>query len=209
MNIYISDKEQIEMIKNWWRENGKFTLFSILIVLVGTIGWRYWQNSKNQEAAHASIIYEQTLTYEANHQLTEAELEVTRLLANYPNTPYATLAAFLSAQNAINRNRLDLSLEKLDWIIHHSKNKDFKQIAKIRKARILLTMEKYDESLALLANIDAETYLPLIKEVEGDILFAKGKRKEALVAYQNALSSLRKDAPNRSLLQMKYNQLNG
>lgn len=207
MNTYVSDKEQIEMIRNWWRENGKFTLLSIVAALVITSGWRYWQNSKNQEAANASVVYEQMLNHAASHQLSAVQFEVTNLLTSYPHTPYASLAAFMSAQNAVSNNKIDEALEKLNWVISNSKNKDFKQIAKIRKARILLSLKKYDEALSLLTEISSAAYLPLMYEVKGDVLVAKGDKKAALSAYQLALSSLKKDEPNRSFLRMKYDQL--
>lgn len=208
MSEYYSDKEQAEMIRKWWRENGKFTIFSIIIVVALSSGWKYWQNLKNQKAGNASILYEQMLVHEANLQLSDAELDVTSLLTTYSKTPYATLAAFISARNAINQNHLDVALEKFDWVLHHSKNKDFKQIAKIRKARILLNLKKYDESLALLSVVESDAYLPLINEIKGDVLLAKGDKNGALGAYQNALNKAKKDAPHRSLLQMKYNQFN-
>ncbi|MBA2654917.1 MAG: tetratricopeptide repeat protein [Gammaproteobacteria bacterium] len=207
MNIYVSDKEQIEMIKTWWRENGRFTILSVAAALIISAGWRFWQNNKLQDSANASVIYEQMLNQESHQDISAAEYEVTNLLTNHPRTPYASLASFVSAQNAINANNLEGASEKFDWIIANSKNADFKQIAKIRKARLMIAMQKYDEGLQLLNNPSSETYLPLINEVKGDLLAAKGDIKGALGAYQNALNSLRKDASNREFLLMKYNHL--
>lgn len=209
MEVYISDKEQLEIIRNWWRENGKFTIICIIAVLVLTYGWRYYQEKKINTAVGASVIYEQTLAYEANHQYSQVEFEVTRLLTNYANTPYASMAALISAQNAIYANKWSDAMEKFNWVIIHSKNKDLKQIAKIRQARLLLAMNRSDEALVLLNKIDADSYLPLINEIRGDIYASKGDKQAAAAAYQLALNTLKKENPNRSFLQMKYNQLNG
>jgi predicted negative regulator of RcsB-dependent stress response len=206
MSIDISEKEQIDMIKNWWRENGKFTLFSIVAALVLSMGWRYWQNSKNEDAAKASLLYEQMLSHESNHQYSQTEYDVTSLLTFHPKTPYASLAAFISAQNAVNVKNFDEAIQKLDWVIDKSKNQDFTQIAKIRKARILLSMNKYEQALKAIEVTDVEAYLPVINEIKGDILSAKGEKKEAHLAYQSALNTLSKDAPNRQMVQMKYEQ---
>ncbi len=209
MTSYISDKEEIEMIRNWWRENGKFTLFCIIAVLMISAGWRYWQNHVEQDRAAASMLYEQMLSHQANNDLSSVEFEVTDLLTNHPKTPYASLAAFMSAQNAINGDNLASAIEKFDWVIGNAKNKDFKETAKIRKARVLLTMKKYDDALAVLAKSEVTAYAPLVSEVKGDILVAKGDKKSALLAYAAALQTLKKDEPNRSFLQMKFDQLSG
>ncbi len=209
MTLELSEKEQIEMIKNWWRENGKFTIATIVVVVILSVGWRYWQTTKNQEAAKASLLYEQMLSHEINHQYREVEFDVKSLMSSYPKTPYALLAAFISAQNAVNEKRIDTAIHKLNWIVKNSNNTDFKQIAKLRKSRIFLSIKRYDEALKSLEIIEAQAYLPAVNEVRGDIYSAVGNKQQALQAYQKALSSLKKDAPNRQLLKIKYEQLDG
>lgn len=207
MDTYITDKEQVEMIRKWWRENGKFTIISIIVVVVLSFGWRYWQNNQAQKAANASVIYEQMLTHESNNQISQAELDATSLITNYAKTPYAALGAFISALNSINANNLDAAIQRYDWVMLNANSKDFIQIAKIRKARVLLALNKYDDAITTLSKVEADAYLPLIKELRGDILLAKGDKQGARSAYQNALNALRKDAPNRNFLQIKYDQL--
>src|SRR5262245_8861139 len=131
MSEELTDKEQIELIKKWWQENGKFTLFSITAAIVLSFGWRYCQHAKTEEAAKSSALYEQLVGNESNQQFSQVELDVTSMLTLHPKSPYAALAAFTSAQNAINKNDFDGALQKYNWVIENSKNKDFKQIAKI------------------------------------------------------------------------------
>jgi predicted negative regulator of RcsB-dependent stress response len=205
--MYVSDKEEVEMLRNWWRENGKFTLASIAAALLLSGGWRYWQSSKTQDAADASNQYEQLLSHEANQQYSAVEYDVTALQTNHPRTPYATLGAFVSAQNAVNANKLDIAVLKLNWIIQHSKNEDFKQIARIRLAHVLLGMKKFDDALTTLNTVDSKGYLPLIDELKGDVHLANGDKAAARLSYQDALNKLNKNSPNYPLLQIKANQL--
>lgn len=207
MSIYVSDKEQIEMLKKWWRENGRFLLGSIFAVLIISAGWRYWQSTKIADTSQASLVYEQLLSHEANHDFTAVDLDVVDLQSNHSHTPYAALASMIAAQNAVNANHMDIALQKLNWVIHNAKNKDFKQIAKMRLARVLLGMKKYDDALVALNEIDIKAYLPLVQEIKGDVLLAKGDEKGAKIAYQNALRTLRPSSPNRALLEIKANQI--
>lgn len=207
MSIYISDKEEIEMLKKWWQENGKFLLGSIIVALLLSAGWRYWQTSKAKDAAMASMIYEQVLSQEASGDFSAVNSGVTDLHVNHPKTPYASLASLMAAQNAVKDNRLDEAVTQLSWVIHHSRNKDFVQIAKLRLARVYLGMKKYEDALTTLNVVEASSYQPLVQELRGDIQFAKGDITGARLSYQNALGALAKDAPNRLLLQIKANQL--
>lgn len=206
MTIYHSDKEQIEMLKDWWRENGKFILISIISAVLLSGIWHYWQDYKNNHIAEASLLYERTLVYESNKQYTEVDQFVSKLIKDYASTPYASLASFISVQNAIMQKELPQAVQKLDWVISHSRNKDFKQIARLRKARILNELKSYNQALSSLNVVDSDTYLPAILEVRGDILKAQGETQKAHLAYQQALSMLDQESPNRSLLQMKFLQ---
>lgn len=208
MNTYVSDKEQIEMIRNWWRENGKFTVIAIIVTILMSYGWRYWQDMKLQNAANASMLYEQLLSHQSSHQFSDVENDANNLLKKYSNTPYASLAALISAQNAVLENKLEAAAEKLQWTIEHTKNSDFREIAKIRQARVFITLNKLSDALKLVNQVGTAAYFPIASEVKGDILFAQGDKKGAHLAYQNALSTLPKMAANRNFLQLKYDQLN-
>lgn len=209
MNLEMTDKEQIEMLKSWWHENGKFTLFCIVAAIVLSFGWRYWQSHKLQEAGASSVLYEQLLTHESQQQYSQAEYDVTSMLTIHPKSPYAALAAFLAAQNALRKNDYQGALEKYDWVLKNSNNKDFRQLTKLRKARVLIQLKEYDQALKVLAQSDADAYLPAINEVKGDIYSAKGDNLSAHLAYSAALRSSNQNSPNRSLLEMKYDQTAG
>lgn len=209
MALDASEKEQIEMIKNWWRENGKFTLFSVIAVLLLSFGWRYWQNSKAQDTAEASLLYEQMLSHQKSNEM---EFDVTSLISLHPKTPYAAFAAFIAAQHAVKNKNFSEAINKLTWVIEKSHNKDFRQIARLRVSRLFLEEKRYDEAMHILEKIEVPSYLPAINEVKGDIFLAMGNKQQARNAYQTALNMIKKDTlnfPNTALLQMKFEQLDG
>ena len=43
MESYRTEEEQVEALRRWWNENGRSTLFVIVVVLAGTFGWQGWQ----------------------------------------------------------------------------------------------------------------------------------------------------------------------
>jgi predicted negative regulator of RcsB-dependent stress response len=53
VEVYTTEEQQVEVIKNWWKENGTSVIAGTVIGLVGLFGWRYYNEMQqnNQEAA--------------------------------------------------------------------------------------------------------------------------------------------------------------
>ena len=54
MNDFATDDEQVERIKNWWKDNGSSVIAGLVIGIGGLLGWRYWVDYKANVAAEAS-----------------------------------------------------------------------------------------------------------------------------------------------------------
>ena len=54
MNEYVTDDEQVERIKKWWSDNGSSVVAGLVIGIGGLMGWRYWVDYKDNQAAEAS-----------------------------------------------------------------------------------------------------------------------------------------------------------
>src|SRR5690349_1420885 len=95
--IYITEEEQVERIKRWIKEYAPTIIISILIVVMGTFGWRYWNRHTDGILAAASNSYEQLLSSEMNNTPGTATM-AEAIITNYSKTPYAKLAALLLAK---------------------------------------------------------------------------------------------------------------
>ena len=54
MSVLVNEQEQIDAIKNWWKNYGKISLLVFLIGISASYGWRMWQRS--QSAFNEQII---------------------------------------------------------------------------------------------------------------------------------------------------------
>jgi predicted negative regulator of RcsB-dependent stress response len=61
VDIYESEEQQVEALRNEWRENGTASLIGIGIGLASIIGWNYWLDYKKAQTLKASAIYDQLL----------------------------------------------------------------------------------------------------------------------------------------------------
>lgn len=207
MTEYLTEQEQIQQLKTWLKQYGPTIVLGIVLALIMTTSWRYWQNYQNKVLMHASSIYDEMLSSRAQNNEDGAIVQAKKLLAHYRRTPYADMASLLLARNAVLKNDYPEAIKQLDWVIDHSKNSSMREIARIRIARILLTEQKADEALELLKKISDKNYIGLVDEVRGDAYLIKQDPNVARKAYQLALQELPNAEVTRPILEMKYANL--
>lgn len=203
MREYSTDKEQVELIKKWWNDYGKAIAVAVLAGLIIGFGWRYWQQKEVKTAQQASVLYQEMSSVYLKDNTSNISDQAKVLKTQYQKTPYATYAAFLQARQAVAQKDLQQAHSQFQWVIQNSNIDTFRQVARIRDARVLLAQKQYDAALNVLNDVDEKTYQPMIDAVKGDIYAAKGEKEKAQKAYQAAkIGYLAVDISN-PLLDMK------
>ena len=59
MDEYLSEREQVEKIRNWWSDNGSWVIAGIVLGVALLVGWNAWQNYVIRRAEDASALYTQ------------------------------------------------------------------------------------------------------------------------------------------------------
>jgi predicted negative regulator of RcsB-dependent stress response len=136
----------------------------------------------------------------------EAAKIADKLQSDYASTPYATAAALRLAQVGVIDSKLDEAGARLDWVIKNGNDDGLKQLAKLRKARVLWQQGKADEAQKALDN-DGGEFASLYSELRGDLALSQGDRSAARTHYEAALKASTEQAPNRPLLQQKLDDL--
>lgn len=207
MTDYLTEQEQVQLLKNWIKQYGPTILAGILIAVAITTGWRYWQNYQNKILLHASGTYDEMLAARAQGNPNKSEIQANKLLTHYPKTPYAQIAAFMNARDETLKKNYPAAIKQLNWVIDHARTNSIKQIARIRIARILIADKKPQEALDLLNKVDDKTFNGMIAEVKGDAYLALNNPASAKMTYELALKELPNAETNRPILQMKYDNL--
>lgn len=204
--IHMSDEEQIQMLKKWWRKYGTYILTGVFIFLVGNYSWRYYQQYQIRQASLASVAYSQMLDFVSQKKIDTAELYAKSLQKNYRRTPYASLASLILAKEAIDNGKFNIAEEKLRWIISHGGQNALRQLARIELARIMVADKRFDAALALLRHIKDKSFTGAVSEARGDALAMSGKKEDAILAYKNALKFNRENGLDSPLLKVKAEQ---
>lgn len=207
MTEYLTEQEQIQQLKTWVKQYGPTVLLGIILAVVTTTGWRYWQNYQNRILVHASNVYDEMLALRAQNNNADATVQAKKLLAHYRKTPYADMAALLLARDAILKKEYSEAIAQLNWVIDHTRNTSLREVARLRMARVFVAEQKPDAALDLLKKVNDKNYIGLIDEVRGDAFLAKQDPTAARTAYQLALQELPNAEVTRPILQMKYTNL--
>ncbi len=205
MAEYETEEQQVEAIKEWWRENGKAVIGGAFLGIGALVGWYLWGDYQKKLAVEASDIF--TVMQEAviKNDTAVLQQQAKILRDNYASTPYAPLAVLHEAKIQNEKGDLVAAEESLRWVLNNSKQDTVQDIARIRLARLLLANDKVDEAQSMI-NVDmSDAYASLLNEIRGDIFVAKGEIEQARNAYDQAMQT--SGGSGVEFLELKRNDL--
>lgn len=206
MTEYLTEQEQIELLKNWVKQYSLVILAGVLIAVACISGWRYWQQRQTKIISHASSVYDELLTKRAQNDAAGTQAQAQKLFTHYSNTTYGPMAALMLARDAIIKKDYATGETHLNWALDHTRS-SMREITRIRLARVYIAENKAEAALDLLKEVDDKNFAGLIDEVRGDAYLALKKPALARQAYQEALTKLPNAEVIRPLLQMKFDNL--
>ena len=210
MALDLEEQEQVEELKAWWRQHGGLISALILAVAVGFAGWQGWRWYQASQSAQASVLYD-TVSKAAQANDAKALRDAAgTLVENYPRTLYASMGALVAARYYFDRNDLKTAKAQLQWVADRAPSDDFKALARLRLAAVLLDEKAYDEALKQLQANPAPPYEAQFAAMRGDVLLAKNQAAEAKAAYKLALEkSDKKDGAFQESVRMRLDALGG
>lgn len=202
MSEYRSDEETVEVIANWWKENGAFLVGAIVLVVGGVLGWNWWQDRQLANAEDAAALY---AAWERAGD-GERETLAAELAQTYPNSAYRALVGFETARAAMDAGDPAAARNALETVLESKLPGQMQDLARIRLARVALDEGEPDAALAHIDAIAGGSELSLAEELRGDALGLLGRHEEALSAYERALAGAEMARP---LLEIKQDDLRG
>jgi predicted negative regulator of RcsB-dependent stress response len=210
MALDLEEQEQLAELKAWWKQHGTRITAVVLAVAVGFAGWVAFRSYSQSQAMEASVLYDAvSKAAQANDAKALRDASGT-LVENFPGTAYAPMGALLAARYYFERNDLKNAKAQLQWVVERASSDDFKDLARLRLAAVLLDEKAYDEALALLEKKPAAAYEAQYAALRGDILVAKNQAAEARAAYKLALEKAdKKNGPFQESVRMRLEALGG
>ena len=207
MDDYLSEKEQIQAIRNWWKENGAFVIAGLVLGIAGLTGWNFWQNYKLERAEAAGAVYTELVTAADRLDLDLATASLETLQSDYSSTPYLAQGRLMLAKLHVTRGEFAAAADQFETIVSQTDDPELEQIARIRLARTLLAADESTRALEVLDLSRAGAFEPRFHEVRGDILLSRGETAAAMEEYARALEGPQDGVIDRQAVQLKLDSI--
>ncbi len=210
MAIYdLEEQEQIDALKHFWGDYGRLIITGVVAFVVGVGGIQGWKYYKRSQAQEASIEFGKLDVAVTKGDVDEIRNIGAGIVAQYPNTAYAPLAALVVAKTEHDAGQIEAAASQLEWAAKNAASEETRMLARLRLAGVLLDQEKYDAALQLLDEDVTQAFVALYSDLRGDVLVAQGKAAEARAAYQLALDQPNQNSGWRNIVQIKFDALSG
>ncbi len=188
MELEQTDQEQVEALQKWWRENWLSLVGGLALGLAGILGWQYYGEASLDNAAAASVAYEDVKVKLAMKRLGEAQAAIGNMESAHKGSPYVTQARLNLAAVQADTGDWAGAEQTLRAAAAAGPDAALAGVIRLRLGRTLWAQGKTAEALSEL-DIQSGAYAALAQELRGDIAASTGDSELARRAYQSALAS--------------------
>ena len=194
MAEHLTEEEQIEAFKRWWKENGTMLIAAVVIAAGGYFGFGLYQSSQEKAAQANSALYDKmasavesaNVDAPSDDQTAAIKSAATAVVSEDDSGLYGDLARFQLAKIAVDAGELDQAESHLREVVANSDTQSSVELAKLRLARVQAAAGKTEEALAILDKAPSDAFKAGYAEAKGDVLLALGRLDEAYTAFESA-----------------------
>jgi predicted negative regulator of RcsB-dependent stress response len=206
----LSEDEELEQLKEWWKKNGSSLVIGVLVAVIGFFGWRYYSDSQAKTKELASRRFDSLRDLMLKHQAPQIKPKssnnslltqkvkpntaIRKIKEEHGSTPYAIDSALLLAKLKAEQGDLKTAAKELKWVLDNTDSGSYKNhLARLRYARVMRDQKQYDQALGLLNIKQQGTFDKHYEFVKGSIYEQQKKCGPARQAYQKSIDSISKE----------------
>ena len=186
MNEMLSDDEQVERIKTWWKANGNSIIAGVVIGLGGFFAWQGWGSYQDKLAGEGAEAYELFAQTAFGSDVKKTDDALAQLQSNFGDSSYFQFAAMELARQQVNSGSLEAAEKTLGNLLKQSADSALKPLLETRLARLLVAQKRLDEAGKLLDSINSDAYAAEIAAIRGQIAYQQGDMSGARAALEEA-----------------------
>ena len=206
-HLNLEDQEQLDQLKSFWKRYGNLLTWIVIAVLGAFAAWNGWNWYQRDQSIKAGAMYDELDKAAQAGDADKAGRVFADMKERYPRAAFTEHGALLAARTQFDKGQADNARATLAWVSENAKEDEYRTIAKLRLAGVLLDEKKYDEALKQLDAATAKEFAALVADRRGDILIAQGKRDEAKAAYALAWKTMDEKVEYRRLIDAKLTAL--
>ncbi len=206
-HLDLEEQEQLDQIKHFWKRYGNAITWVLVLALGGYAAWNGWNWWQRDQAGKAGGMYDELERVAAAGDADRTGKIFADLQSRYPSTTYAEQGGLLAARTQFEKGQIDAAKGTLTWVAENAKEDEYKALARLRLAGVLLEAKQPDEALKQVSGTFPKAFEALAADRRGDILLSQGKKDEAKTAYQAAWAGLEAGLDYRRLVEAKLTAL--
>ena len=206
-HLDLEEQEQLDQLKAFWKQYGNLITWVLIAVLGAYAAWNGWNWWQRDQGVKAGSMYDELDAAAQAGDADRAGRVFADMKSRYPRTAFTEQGGLLAAKIQFDKGQADAALATLAWVGDNATEGEYKTVARLRLAGLLLDEKKYDEALKQLDGASAKEFAPLVDDRRGDILLAQGKKDEAKAAYLKAWTAMDPKVDYRRLIEAKLNVL--
>lgn len=204
----LSEKEQLDEMRAWWSENGRFVITGVVLGVAIIFGFNQWRSSIENAQTEASNLFEEVMAAVGNGDTDAAEVAANNVFDNYDRTVYPDQTRLALARLYMDKGRDQDAVDVLRQLIVEEDESELQLVGRLRLAKVLLYQNKADEVIELMEGRNAGGFAARYSEVLGDAYAAMGDYEAAQTAYLAALTENQAvQTIDNNLIQLKINDL--
>lgn len=203
----LQEQEQLDDLKAFWKQYGNLITWVITACLLAFSGWNAWGWYQRDQAIKASAMFDELDKAVAAGDADKAARVFADLKARFGGTAYAQQGGLLAARVQYEKGQTDGAKASLTWVAEHAVEDEYRSIAQLRLAGVLLDAKQFDAAFKALDAVPAKEFAGLVADRRGDVLLAQGKPVEARAAFQAAYQAMSDKLDYRRLIEAKLTAL--
>lgn len=204
MAYSIEEEQEINQLKDWWKENGKTIIVAFILGIGGMFGWRYWQAHQTEQIAQASAQYD-ALIYSAQQDEQAKKANIEQFVQANSKTTYAVFALLDEAKKATEKQNFAAAEVNLNQALTQSQDEVLTSIVALRLSAVQFQLGQLDNALTTLNQVKGESFNARKAILTGDIQVAKGDKVAAKNSFEQAQQS--GSQLEQQMAKMKLNNL--
>ena len=204
MAYSIEEEQEINQLKDWWKENGKTIIVAFILGVGGMFGWRYWQAHQAEQIAQASAQYD-ALIYSAQQDEQAKKANIEQFVQANSKTAYAVFALLDEAKKATEKQDFAAAEANLNQALTQSQDEVLTSIVALRLSAVQFQLGQLDNALTTLNQVKGESFNARKAILTGDIQVAKGDKVAAKNSFDQAQQS--GSQLEQQMAKMKVNNL--
>jgi predicted negative regulator of RcsB-dependent stress response len=206
-HLDLEEQEQLDQLKAFWKQWGNLITWLLVAVLAAYAGWQGWQQWQGKQAAQAAAMYDELDRAAQAGDAAKAAGIFNDMKERFPRTAFTQQGGLLAAKVQFDKGEADAAQATLAWVGGNATEDEYKTVARLRLAGLLLDQKKYDEALKELDGAAAKEFEALVADRRGDVLQVQGKVDEAKAAYTKAWQAMDAKVEYRRIVEAKLTAL--